>query len=70
MTNLNAEQLEKVQRRVLNQQPRPDEYLKEVKNALDFYNFDTDASDFIEQVVHRIAKTNQPSDTWPSDLPL
>jgi len=75
VTNLNLEQLEKVQRRISNQQPSPDGYLKEVKNALDFYNLNTDASDFIEQVVHRIANTKEnPNDVvrllffhWLSD---
>ena len=53
MTTLNAEQLEKVLRRVSNQQPSPDEYLKEVQSAVNFYSFNVDASNFIEQVVHR-----------------
>jgi hypothetical protein len=74
--NLNTEQLEKVLRRVSNQQPSPEKFLKEAQSALSFYDFDLETADFTEQVVLHIVNTKEtPNDVvrllffqWLSDV--
>ena len=57
VTNLNLEQLEKVLRRVLNQQPSPSEFLAEAQSALNFYELENVPTDLVELVVNRVANT-------------
>lgn len=76
MTNLNLEQLEKVLRRVLNQQPSPSEFLAEAQSALNFYELENVPTDLVELVVNRVANTkDSPNDVvrllffhWLSDV--
>ena len=73
---LNTEQLEKVLRRVSNQQPSPDKFLKEAHSALGFYELALETADFTEQVIIRIVDTQEtPNDAarllffhWLSDV--
>lgn len=74
--NMNTEQLEKVLRRVSNQQPSPDKFLKEAQSALDFFEFDLSTADFTEQLILHVANTKEtPNDVvrllffqWLSDV--
>jgi len=74
--NMNTEQLEKVLRRVSNQQPSPNKFLKEAQSALDFFEFNLSTADFTEQLILHIANTKEtPNDAirllffhWLSDV--
>jgi hypothetical protein len=72
---LTFEQLELTLRRVCNQQPRPDLFLKEASNALSFADLHAGPEEFLEEVLRHIAKSiDRPNDVirllfhqWLSD---
>lgn len=75
MSALSAEEIERVLRRVLNQQPNPEMFLKEVSNALSFFEFDSQPSELVASTIKHVADTiNRPNDSirlmfhqWLSD---